>query len=72
MHTYIVMYAAQPIHWVYQGMEKVLEGLEHPEFRATSANPFYSIPTGNQSLYGDQLLTLLESLVECGGECSYT
>ena len=60
--------AAQPIHWVYQGMESVLEGLENPEFRPTSANLFYNIPTGQQSPYGDQLITTLESLVERNGE----
>lgn len=63
----LVSIAAQPIHWVYQGMESVLEGLEHPEFRATSANPFYSIPTGLQSPYGDQLIIMLESLVASKG-----
>ena len=65
----LFMPAAQPIHWVYAGMEKVLEGVEHPEFRPTSANPYYTIATGNQSPYGDLLLSLLESLAECGSEC---
>lgn len=48
-------------------MEAVLEGLDHPEFRPTSANPFYNIPTGQQSPYGDQLITMLESLVASNG-----
>ena len=64
--------AAQPLHWVYDGkdMQSALEGLEHPEFRPTSANPFYDIPTGLQSPYGDQLMTMLESLVASGGDCT--
>ena len=67
-YIYCVANAAQPIHWVYHGMETVLEGVEHPEFRPTSANPFYSIPTGLQSPYGDQLITMLESLVTSNGK----
>jgi hypothetical protein len=59
--------AAQPIHWVYEGMQDMLEGMEHPEFRPTSANPYYNIPTGLQSPYGDQLITMLESLVASNG-----
>ena len=64
--------AAQPLHWVYDGkdMQSALEGLEYPEFRPTSANPFYDIPTGLQSPYGDQLMTMLESLVASGGDCT--
>lgn len=39
----------------------------NPEFVAPSANPFYCLPTGRQSPYGDQLLVMLESLVACKG-----
>ena len=46
----------------------MLEGMEHPEFRPTSANPYYNIPTGLQSPYGDQLITMLESLVASNGK----
>ena len=50
-------------------MEKAVSGCRHaPEFLPVSANPFYCIPTGNQSPYGDLMMTMLESLVECKGE----
>lgn len=49
-------------------MQDALESLEYPEFRPSSANPFYNIPTGLQSPYGDQLITMLESLVASNGK----
>ena len=52
-----------------ENMQTALEGLEYPEFRLTSANPYYRIPTGLQSPYGDQLITMLESLVASDGKC---
>ena len=48
-------------------MPTALKGLEHPEFRPTSANPYYCIPTGQQSPYGDEQIAMLESLAACGG-----
>lgn len=62
--------AAQPLHWVYkpEALKKAVEGIECPEFLPKSANPFYSIPTGSQSPYGDQLVNMLESLVASKGE----
>ena len=48
-------------------MTKVLAGVSNPEFISPSANPYYSIPTGSQSPYGDLLLVMLESLVACKG-----
>ena len=69
---HVTSIAAQPLHWVYEtdAMQKALEGLEYPEFRSTSANPYYCIPTGLQSPYGDQLITMLESLVASNGKSS--
>ena len=60
---------AQPIHWIYSNavMTKVLAGVSNPEFISPSSNPYYSIPTGSQSPYGDLLLVMLESLVACKG-----
>ena len=61
---------AQPLHWVYNeaAMTKAVEGREdHPEFLPKPANPFYCIPTGQHSPYGDQLIVMLESLVACKG-----
>ena len=40
---------------------------ENPEFIDPSANPFYRLPTGKQSMYGDLLMVMLESLVACKG-----
>ncbi|XP_071511473.1 crystallin J1A-like [Diadema antillarum] len=61
--------AAQPIHWIYNlnKLKDVLGSSENPEFRVPSANPFYCIETGKNTCYGDQTLSLLESLVRCGG-----
>ena len=39
-----------------------------PEFLPVSANPYYCLPTGSQSPYGDLLMVMLESLVECKGQ----
>ncbi len=64
----------QPIHWIYDPAamkQAVSKCPEAPEFLPVSANPFYCIATGNQSLYGDQLMTTLESIVECKGEEAY-
>ena len=60
---------AQPIHWIYDDsvLTKVLAGASNPEFITPSANPYYRLPTGSQSPYGDQLLVMLESLMACKG-----
>ena len=50
-------------------MEEAVSGRrDTPEFLPVSVNPFYSLPTGNQSPYGDNLMSMLESLVESKGE----
>lgn len=61
--------AAQPLHWIYKDnvMASLTEGKEEIEFRVPSANPFYRIPTGDNSCYGDQAYVTLKSLVECKG-----
>jgi len=61
----------QPIHWIYskEAMKTVVAQTQgRPEFLPVSANPYYTLPTGSQSPYGDQLLVMLESLVQCSGE----
>lgn len=68
--VYSVSSAAQPIHWIYTSkvMAEALAGREAtPEFVSPSRNPYYCIPTGSQSPYGDLLVSMLDSLVECGG-----
>ncbi|XP_064597453.1 crystallin J1A-like [Liolophura sinensis] len=61
--------AAQPLHWNYrkEKLDALLEGKEEIEFWEPSQNPFYCIPTGRHSCYGDQAQAILESLVECKG-----
>ena len=50
-------------------MAEALAGREAtPEFVSPSRNPYYCIPTGSQSPYGDLLVSMLDSLVESGGE----
>ncbi len=70
----LCVYTVQPIHWIYneEAMKKaVAKCPDAPEFLPVSANPFYTLPTGSQSVYGDQLMVMLQSLVECSGECLY-
>ena len=65
-----VMCSVQPIHWIYdqQSLQRaVVDSPQCPEFLPVSANPYYTLPTGSQSPYGDQLMVMLESLVECKG-----
>ena len=49
-------------------LKSAVAGIDCPEFLPKSANPFYCIPTGSQSPYGDQLINMLESLVASKGE----
>ena len=60
---------AQPLHWVYQDdvmVETVSDGA--PEFHVPPANPFYRLPCGASSCYGDEAMAVLQSLVDCKGE----
>eukprot|EP00731_Ephydatia_muelleri_P017274 Em0010g372a len=61
--------AAQPTHWVYDdnALKEALKDHAQPEFLPQSVNPFYRLETGNQSFYGEHLVLLLRSLVECKG-----
>ena len=66
----LLLCTAQPIHWIYDEnvmTEVVAASGENPEFISPSANPYYRLPTGSQSVYGDHLLVMLESLVACKG-----
>ena len=60
---------AQPLHWIYN--EDKLKGIigskEEVEFWEPSQNPFYRIPVGQQTCYGDQAYVILNSLVEKKG-----
>lgn len=61
--------AAQPLHWIYDDnkLKAIVGDREDVEFWQPSHNPFYRIPVGKQTCYGDQLLVVLESLVEQKG-----
>ncbi|XP_021359058.1 crystallin J1A-like [Mizuhopecten yessoensis] len=62
--------AAMPVHWIYDvgKMKKVVEDCQQkPEFLPESRCPFYSLPTGRYSSYGDQTFVLLKSMVENKG-----
>lgn len=61
--------AAQPLHWVYDPvtMRRAVADVEYPEFLPNSVNPFYDLPAGNQSPYGDECVMMLESLVASKG-----
>lgn len=62
--------SAMPVHWIYDGekMKKVLEDCkQQPEFLPESRCPFYRLPTGNNSSYGDQTFILLKSMAENKG-----
>ncbi|XP_069120775.1 crystallin J1A-like [Argopecten irradians] len=61
--------AAQPLHWIYdtKKLDNLIGQREDIAFWEPSANPFYCIPTGRQSGYGDQAYVILKSLVENKG-----
>ena len=65
----IILILAQPLHWVYSHdkMKEVLSGGLDPAFSPVSHNPFYTIETGSQSPYGDQLFVQLKCLVKYKG-----
>ena len=70
LHAFNCYHAAQPIHWIHDDSvmtEVVAAAGDNPEFISPSANTVYCLPTGKQSMYGDQLLVMLESLVACKG-----
>jgi len=61
--------SAQPIHWNYnvEKLDALLSGSTDVGFREPSVNPFYLLPCGSPSTYGDQSFVILKSLVEHQG-----
>jgi len=62
--------ATQPLHWIYDAEKLrtiVSSASMQPEFYSPPQNPFYSIPVGSNTCYGDQIMALLESLAESKG-----
>ena len=49
-------------------IKAVSEHLDKPEFNKPSSNPFYHVPCGSLSYYGDQILPILRSLAEYKGK----
>ena len=56
-------------HPVYDpvALQAAVANVDVPEFLPQSANPYYRLPTGSQSPYGDLLILMLESLVASKG-----
>lgn len=61
--------AAQPLHWIYDEnkLKGIIGGKEEVEFWEPSQNPFYRIPLGRHTCYGDQAYVILKSLVDKKG-----
>ncbi|KAH3796858.1 crystallin J1A-like [Dreissena polymorpha] len=61
--------AAQPLHWIYnlEKLHALVGTREDVAFWDPSANPFYTLPCGALSGYGDQAFTILKSLVDSNG-----
>jgi len=57
--------ASLPLEWIYKDddMQRIV-GSENPEFWPKSHCPFYTLPTGSLSCYGDELKTSLSTLAE--------
>lgn len=69
MEMYHFYSTAQPLHWIYkvEKLDSLLDGAEEVGFWEPSQNPFYTLPLGSQSCYGDQSFVILNSLVENKG-----
>ncbi|KAK7094696.1 crystallin J1A-like [Littorina saxatilis] len=61
--------AAQPLHWLYneEKLKSIIGDKEEVEFWEPSQNPFYRIPVGRHTCYGDQAYVILKSLVDKKG-----
>lgn len=62
-------YAVAPLHWIYdQGkVASLIKEQGQVEFYPTSQCPYYTIATGNNSTYGDQLYVTLKNIAENKG-----
>jgi hypothetical protein len=61
----IIFLVVAPLHWIYdQGKVASLVGEQGGvvEFYPTSQCPYYIIPTGSNSVYGDQLYVTLRTI----------
>ena len=65
--------AATSSHWNYElgpfaDALRSVDTYQTPEFVSPTLNPFYAVPLGYRSCYGDQAFVLLSHLVANGGE----
>ncbi|GLI62947.1 hypothetical protein VaNZ11_005801, partial [Volvox africanus] len=65
--------ASMPLHWIYDvpKIQELLAGTSRettPEFFPEPSCPFYKHPYGSLSPYGHELIPLLQSMAENGGE----
>ncbi|XP_071499977.1 crystallin J1A-like [Diadema antillarum] len=67
--SFIADAACLPVHWMYDQDELAAAVSKYPtpEFIPEPAGPFYRLPTGKNSTYGDHLFTLLKSVVDSNG-----
>lgn len=60
--------ASTPTHWCYDSQKLAADLAGSPAaFASPPLNPFYRLPPGSSTSYGEQLLIALRSLVEHGG-----
>lgn len=64
--------AAVPNHWCYdlELLASHFDKVDEPEFLEPGINPFYTLPAGVSSCYGDQMLCALESLATPSPDCA--
>lgn len=62
-----------PLHWIYD-QDKVASLIQKekgiPDFYPTSQCPFYTVPVGSNSTYGDQLYVTLKNIAENKGRAT--
>lgn len=68
---HVCLLLAQPLFWVYDQDKilKCLEGGKNAEFYDPTQNPFFILPTGAQTLYGDCALAGIRGLLQGKGVC---
>lgn len=72
---FVCLFLVAPLHWIYDkdnvsGQDKIaglIEAEGRAEFYPTSHCPFYTIPTGDNSTYADQLYVTLKNIAENKG-----
>lgn len=65
-----ILLLGSPLLWIYDDavLKAAIAGHpDTPEFHEPTANPYYHVPTGSLSHYGDQIIPILRSLAECKG-----